>query len=42
MTYRVSTGFNWYARPLAALLVGNFEEAALAFYVRRADTITAL
>jgi len=38
MTYRVSTGFNWYARPLAALFVGNFEEAALAFYARRAST----
>jgi hypothetical protein len=40
MTYRVSTGFNWYARPLAALFVGNFEEAALAFYARRASTFT--
>jgi len=38
MTYRVSTGFNWYARPLAALLVGNFEQAALSLYARRAET----
>ncbi len=37
MTYRVSTSFNWYARPLAALLVGNFEDAALAFYAHRAQ-----
>ena len=32
MHYRVSTHFNWYARPLGTLLVRNFEEAALAFY----------
>jgi hypothetical protein len=37
MTYRVSTGFNWYALPIAAFLVGNFEEAALRFYGRRAE-----
>ena len=37
MTYRVSTAFNWYARPLARLFVGNFEEAALAFYAHRAE-----
>ena len=37
MSYRVSTRFNWYARPLAAMLVGDFEEAALRFYARRAE-----
>lgn len=37
MTYRVSTGFNWYARPIAAFLTGNFEDAALRFYARRAE-----
>jgi hypothetical protein len=37
ITYRVSTHFNWYARPLARLLVTNFEETALAFYARRAE-----
>jgi hypothetical protein len=37
MRYRVSTHFNWYARPLARLLVGNFEATALAFYARRAE-----
>lgn len=37
MTYRVSTRFNWYAEPIAALLVGNFEEAALRFYGTRAE-----
>jgi len=37
MHYRVSTGFNWYAGPLADLLVGNFEETVLRFYARRAE-----
>lgn len=36
MRYRVSTHFNWYARPLAAALVGNFAETILEFYGRRA------
>jgi uncharacterized protein YndB with AHSA1/START domain len=38
MSYRVSTHFNWYARPVARLLVGNFEEAALGFYAQRAES----
>lgn len=37
MRYRVSTHFNWYARPIAQFLVRNFEETALAFYARRAE-----
>lgn len=37
MRYRVSTHFNWYTRPLARLLVRNFEQTALAFYARRAE-----
>ena len=37
MRYRVSTNFNSYVRPIAALLVGNFEETALRFYARRAE-----
>jgi hypothetical protein len=36
MRYRVSTNFNWYAVPVARLLIGNFESAALAFYANRA------
>jgi hypothetical protein len=36
MSYRVSTSFNWYARPIAEFLIGNFEEKALRFYARRA------
>lgn len=36
MNYRVSTPFNWYARPVAEILVTNFEEAALSFYAHRA------
>jgi len=37
LSYRVSTRFNWYAQPVAALFVGNFEETALRFYARRAE-----
>lgn len=36
LRYRVSTHFNWYAGPLADLLVGDFAEKALQFYARRA------
>jgi hypothetical protein len=36
MSYRVSTSFNWYARPVAEILVTNFEEAVLSFYAHRA------
>jgi hypothetical protein len=36
MSYRVSTHFNWYARTVAWLLVGNFEETALDFFANRA------
>ncbi len=36
MTYRVSTHFNWYARPVARWLIGNFERHALRFYAGRA------
>lgn len=35
MHYRVSTQFNWYAKPVARLLIGNFEEVILGFYSRR-------
>jgi hypothetical protein len=37
MRYRVSTNFNWYVRPIAAFLVGDFETTALHFYARRAE-----
>jgi hypothetical protein len=36
MTYRVSTDFNWYADPIARLLIGNFEDVILDFYRNRA------
>lgn len=39
MRYRVSTHFNWYARPLAKLLVRNFEQTALEFYATRAEML---
>jgi hypothetical protein len=35
--YRVHTSFNWYASALADALIGNFEEAVLRFYARRAS-----
>jgi len=38
MNYRVSTRFNWYAGPVADLLIGNFEENILRFYARRAES----
>ncbi len=41
MRYRVSTRFNWYARPVAAFIVGDFEEQALRFYARRAQEARA-
>ena len=37
MRYRVSTQFNWYAAPIAELLIGNFEEVILGFYAHRAE-----
>jgi hypothetical protein len=37
MHYRVSTRFNWYAGPMADLLVGNFADVVLRFYARRAE-----
>ena len=37
MRYRVSTHFNWYAGPVADLLVGDFLETILGFYGRRAE-----
>lgn len=38
MQYRVSTGFNWYAIPVAQLLIGNFEDVILKFYQRRSES----
>lgn len=35
MDYRVSTDFNWYAKPIAAMLFDNFGEVILNFYARR-------
>ncbi len=39
MRYRVSTSFNWYAQPIATLLIGNFEQVILRFYARRAERL---
>lgn len=35
MDYRVSTDFNWYAKPVAALLFDNFGRVILDLYARR-------
>lgn len=37
MEYRVSTPFNWYAGPVANMLLRNFEEVVLNFYRRRSE-----
>jgi len=39
--YRVSTRFNWYAEPVAALLLGNMAEANLNFYRQRSEAATS-
>jgi hypothetical protein len=36
MHYRINTEFNWYADPVAQLLIGNFEDVVLNFYSKRA------
>ncbi len=41
MDYRVSTGFNWYAAPLAAWLIGDFSQVILEFYRERAQAPAA-
>jgi hypothetical protein len=37
MHYRVSTQFNWYAEPVAQLLIGNLAETNLAYYRGRSE-----
>lgn len=37
MDYRVSTPFNWYAAPVAKLLLENFEDVLLRFYKHRSE-----
>jgi hypothetical protein len=41
MQYRVSTRFNWYAEPLAALLIGDLAEANLDHYRQRGEAVAA-
>lgn len=36
MHYRVNTQFNWYAQTVAELLIGNFGDVILQFYLHRA------
>ncbi len=35
--YRVSTRFNWYADPVARLMLGNLEEVLLGLYQQRSE-----
>lgn len=37
MTYRLSTQFNWYADPVARLLLTNLGEVNLEYYRRRSE-----
>jgi hypothetical protein len=37
MAFRVTTEFNWYAKPVGDALVGNFAEVALDLYKARAE-----
>lgn len=37
MQYRVSTSFDWYARPIARWLVGDFSDVILDFYRLRSE-----
>jgi hypothetical protein len=37
MHYRVSTRFNWYAKPVAQVLMNNFGDVILDFYRRRSE-----
>lgn len=41
VSYRVSTGFNWYAARLARLLVDNSAQTILAFYQHRGEALPA-
>jgi hypothetical protein len=35
--FRVSTRFNWYASPVARVLIGNLIESNLGYYRRRSE-----
>jgi len=37
MDYRVSTAFDWYAKPIARWLIGDFSEVILGFYRERSE-----
>jgi len=37
ISYRVNTGFNWYAAPMAKLLISNEADTLLNFYKHRAE-----
>jgi hypothetical protein len=37
ISYRVNTGFNWYAVPMAKFLISNEADTLLNFYKHRAE-----
>ena len=39
MSYRVSTQFNWYADPLARLLLGDVAQVNLEYYAARSTAV---
>lgn len=39
--YRISTRFNWYAEPVARIVLGNAEEVILGLYERRSEARAA-
>jgi hypothetical protein len=41
MQYRVSTDFDWYARPIARWLIGDFSDVILDFYRVRSESVAA-
>jgi hypothetical protein len=41
LTYRISTNFNWYARPVMQLLLGNLIAGNLGYYRARSEAAAA-
>ena len=39
LSYRISTTFNWYARPLMQLLLGDLAERNLGYYRQRSEVV---
>ena len=39
LSYRLSTIFNWYARPVMQFLLGDLAERNLDYYKQRSDAL---